>query len=86
MKYTAEQYKTLAERFNKNSFLGKVILIKQNSDIFTIESDGYNLALRLEHEAMNLELDRLFEFPSQFDFNSLRDIFKLIDINIKEWK
>ena len=86
MKYSIEQYKVLAERFNKQSFLGKLILIKQNSTIFRIESDGYNVRLRLEEEAMELNLDSYFSFPEFFEYSHLKDIFSLGNINVKELK
>ena len=86
MIYTVEQYKTLAERFNKQPFLGKLILIKNNPEIFTIETDGYNIRLRLEEEAQKLELDLLFSFPTFLEYQHLKDIFSLVDINTKELK
>jgi hypothetical protein len=64
MNYTEPQYKTLAERFNGQSFLSKLITIKNNSNIFYIETDGYNVRLRLvDEEAMKLGLDSYFSFP-----------------------
>lgn len=60
MIYNIEQYKTLADRFNKMSFLQKLLTIKNNKELFTIETDGYNIRLRLEEEAQKLELDLLF--------------------------
>lgn len=86
MIYSIEQYKVLAERFNKQPFLGKLILIKQNSTIFRIESDGYNVRLRLEEEAMELNLDSYFSFPEFFEYSHLKDIFSLGNINVKELK
>jgi hypothetical protein len=87
MKFTSEQYKTLGERFNEKSFLGKLVLIKQQKDLFEIESDGYNIRLRLlDLEAMNLGLDKYFSFPEFVDFEVMRDICKLTDLNIKELK
>ena len=46
MAYTVEQYKTLSERFNKMSFLQKLITIKNNDTLMYIETDGYNVRLR----------------------------------------
>jgi hypothetical protein len=87
MKFNIEQYKTLGERFSKQSFLGKLVLIKQQKDLFEIESDGYNIRLRLlDLEAMNLGLDKYFSFPEFVDFEVMRDICKLADLNIKELK
>ena len=34
-KFTLEQYKTMAERFNKMSFRDKIITIRDNRDILT---------------------------------------------------
>lgn len=86
MIYTAEEYKILAYRFNQQSFLGKLVIIKNNPTLFLIESDCYNLRLRLEEEAMNFSLDELFEFPQFLEFSHLKDIFSLIDVNIKKLK
>jgi hypothetical protein len=85
MRYSVEQYKTLGERFSKQSFLGKLVLIKQNDWLY-IESDGYNVRLRLEEEAMNLGLDSHFSFPEFLEYEHLRDIFSLADIKIKQLK
>jgi len=87
MKYSKEQYKTLSERFNKNSLTGKLILIKQNTNLFVLETDGYNIRLYLDdYDAMVEGFDELFEFPKFVTFDFLREVFKLIDINVKEFK
>lgn len=86
MIYSIEQYKTLADRFNKMSFLQKLLTIKNNKELFTIETDGYNIRLRLEEEAQKLELDLLFSFPAFLEYQHLKDIFSLVDINTKELK
>jgi len=84
MKYNEAQYKTLAERFNKMSFLQKLITIKQNSEIFYIETDGYNFRLRLQdQEAMKSGFDEYFSFPEFLEYSHLKDIFSLIDIKVK---
>lgn len=86
MIYSIEQYKILADRFNKMSFLQKLLTIKNNKDLFTLETDGYNVRLRLEENAQKLELDLLFSFPSFLEYQHLKDIFSLVDINTKELK
>ena len=83
--YTKEQWKTLSDRFNSNSFLGKLILIKNNTEVFYIQTDGYNIRLRLVCEnAMREGFDSYFSFPEFFDYSHLKDIFSLTDIKIKE--
>ena len=81
MMNTEQQYKTLAEKFNKMSLLQKILTIKQNLSIFELYTDGYNWRLRLENGAQELGLDLLFEFSS---FKLMKDIFSLSDISIKE--
>ena len=84
-KYTAEQYKTLADRFNKMTFLHKLITIKNTPQLFYLDTDGYNVELRLvDDEAMFNGFDDLFEFPTTFEFHHLKDVFSLIDIKVKE--
>lgn len=87
MTYNEQQYKTLAERFNKMSFLQKLITIKQNSEIFYIETDGYNFRLRLVDEsAMKNGFDDYFSFPGFLEFSHIKDIFSLGNIAVKELK
>lgn len=83
MNYSTSQWKTLSERFNSNSFSGKLILIKQNPEIFKLESDGYNFFLRLnDQESMNSEVDLLFEFPQNFEYQEMKAVFSLFDLNL----
>lgn len=86
MKYTEAQYKTLAERFNKQSFLQKLVTIKQNPTLFSIECDGVNIRLRLEDEAMQLGIDSYFSFSEFVDFELINSLCKLADLNVKELK
>jgi hypothetical protein len=87
MLYTEKIYSKLADRFNKNSFMGKLILIKNNPELFKIESDGTNLRLRLlDNEAMTNGFDLYFQFPEFIEFEQIRDIFSLIDVKIDNLK
>lgn len=85
MKYNLEQYQKLAERFNKMSFLQKIITIKQQPELMILEVDDCsNFFLRLNDEdAMNQEIDLLFEFPQDFSAQAFKSLFGLIDINLK---
>lgn len=76
MKYTKSQYEELARRFNEFGIQGKLLLIKQNPEIFKLEhhkEDWYLLRL-VEDEAMELELDFLFEFPNEISKEQLKNI------------
>lgn len=84
MKYDLNQYKTLAERFNEKSFLGKIMLIKQTHGLFILEVSDGNLFLRLnDEEAQKMELDMLFSFPQFLSDKEWKDLFSLIDVNLK---
>lgn len=84
---TQADYKTLSERFNKMSFLQKIITIKNNEELMYIETDGYNIRLRfIDNEVMKRGDDLLFSFPEFFEYSHLKDIFSLSDIKVKELK
>ena len=40
MLYTEKSYIKLSERFNRQSFMGKIITIKNNPTLFTIDQAG----------------------------------------------
>ena len=87
MAYTVEQYRTLSERFNKMSFLQKLITIKNNDTLMYIETDGYNIRLRFfDKEVMERGDDLLFSFPQFLEYSHLKDVFSLGNINVKELK
>ena len=87
MTYTVEQYRTLSERFNKMSFLQKLITIKNNDTLMYIETDGYNIRLRFfDKGVMERGDDLLFFFPQFLEYSHLKGIFSLGNINVKELK
>ena len=87
MAYTVEQYRTLSERFNKMSFLQKLITIKNNDTLMYIETDGYNIRLRFfDKGVMERGDDLLFYFPQFLEYSHLKGIFSLGNINVKELK
>ena len=88
MKQLAQaDYKVLSERFNRMSFLQKIITIKNNEEFMYIETDGYNIRLRfVDDEVMKRGDDLLFSFPEFFEYSHLKDIFSLGDITIRELK
>jgi hypothetical protein len=82
MKFTKEQYIQLGKRFSEKSFLGKIMLIKQNPEIFTLEVSDGNFFLRLEDEAMWESLDSYFSFPQNLEDIEFKQLFSLIDIKV----
>ena len=66
MKYTESQYRELATRFNSKSILAKLITIKANTDVFKLlcDSEGRITLQLVDDDANRLELDLLFDLPS----------------------
>jgi hypothetical protein len=84
VKYTEKQYKALSERFNKMSFMQKLITIKNHSEIFLLEVSDGNFFLRLhDNDAMIKEYDLFFQFPQFLSDKDYSDLFNFIDIKIK---
>lgn len=81
--YNQAQYKAMSIKYNNLGFTGKLLLIKNHSDIFYLEFDSYNFFLRLKDEtAMNNEWDKYFEFPQELEPIHIKELFKLIDIKL----
>jgi hypothetical protein len=82
-KFTKQEWETLAKRFNEKKMLGKLMLIKQNKDIFKLEHDNGWFMLRLhDQEAMENEYDMLFNFPSELSSRDIVDVFWMADITL----
>ena len=57
--------------------------------LYFLESEGrlYDVPIRRDNtQAQKLELDLLFSFPAFLEYQHLKDIFSLVDINTKELK
>jgi hypothetical protein len=82
-KFTKQEWETLAKRFNEKKMLGKLMLIKQNKNIFKLEQDNGWFMLRLhDQEAMENEYDMLFNFPSELSSRDINDLFWMADITL----
>ena len=82
-KFTKTEWETLAKRFNEKKFIGKLMLIKQNPEIFKLEEDNSWFMLRLhDQEAMQNEYDMLFNFSNKLSSKDIRDLFWMADIKL----
>jgi hypothetical protein len=83
MTYSKDQWKTLAKRFNEKGTLGKLLLIKQHPKIFKLEHNSGWFMLRLwDEQAMQEEMDMLFNFPNELSSSDIVDLFYLADIQL----
>jgi len=75
MKYSVENYKEMARRFNLLGTEGKLLLVKMNSTLFKLEFDGTWYALRLwDNDAQEQEIDMLFELDNLLEGRDLEGI------------
>lgn len=82
-KFTKTEWETLAKRFNEKKFIGKMLLIKQNPEIFKLECDNGWYMLRLHDQyAMDEEIDMLFNFPNELSDSDVKDLFWMADIKL----
>lgn len=82
-KFSKGEWETLAKRFNEKKFIGKMLLIKQNPEIFKLECDSNWFMLRLhDSEAMENEYDMLFKFDNELSDSDIRDLFWMADIKL----
>ena len=86
MIYTQNQYHELAKRFNSKSILGKLITIKANTDIFKLfcDSEGRITLQLVDDDANRLELDLLFDLPSNIleHPEGIKAMFELANIKL----
>ena len=62
--YNLEQYKQMAERFNKMSFREKIITIQNNKDILTLASDGNWWGVKVKNKEIQEQL-----YDNEWQFN-----------------
>lgn len=79
-KYTLEQYKEMAERFNKMSFRDKIITIRDNSDILTLASDHNWWGVKVKDKEIQEELhDNEWNFTIENEWYC-HEMYELIDL------
>ncbi len=82
-KYSLEQYKQMAERFNKMSFREKIVTIQKNSDILTLASDHNWWGVKAKDKDIQEQLeetDDLFTIESEWDSNEINVLVDLLGI------
>jgi len=78
--FSLEQWKEMAERFNKMSFREKIITIQKNSDILTLASDGNWWGVKVKNSEIQ---ERLYENEWQFHIVNewgSSEMFDLVDL------
>ena len=78
--FSLEQYRQMAERFNKMSFRDKILTIQKNSDILTLASDGNWWGSKVKDNEMQEQL-----YDNEWQFNIVNEwgsseMFDLVDL------
>jgi hypothetical protein len=81
--FSLEQYKKMAERFNKMSFREKIVTIQQNSDILTLASDYNWWGVKVKDKEIQEQLDDedcQFTITQEWDSNEMNELVDLLGI------
>lgn len=81
--FSLEQYKQMAERFNKKSFREKIVTIQQNSDILTLASDHNWWGVKVKDKDIQEQLDDedcQFTITQEWDSNEINELVDLLGI------
>lgn len=69
--FTLEQYKEMAERFNKLSFKNKILTIQNNKDILTLASDHNWWGVKIKDKAIQEQFeDEGWDFMIEKEWDS----------------
>ena len=78
--FSLEQYKQMAERFNKMSFREKIVTIQKNSDILTLASDYNWWGVKVKDKEIQEQLeDEGYQFDIEKEWDS-REMYELVDL------
>ena len=78
--FTLEEYKQMAERFNKMSFRNKIITIQNNSDILTLASDHNWWGVKAKDKEIQEQLEDEFEIEKEWDSSEMHTLVDLLGI------
>lgn len=82
--FTLEQYKTMAERFNKMTFRDKIITIRDNSDILTLASDYNWWGVKVKDKEIQEELEEsedIFNIENEWHSKEMHELIDLLGID-----
>ena len=81
--FSLEQYKQMAERFNKMSFRNKIITLQQNSDILTLGSDHNWWVVKVKNKDIQEELyesETSFQIENEWDCHEMFELVNLLGL------
>lgn len=82
--YSLEQYKEMAERFNKMSFRDKIITLQKNRDILTLGSDYNWWVVKVKDKDIQEELyesETNFQIENEWGCKEMYELVNLLGID-----
>ncbi len=83
-KYTIEQYRQMAKKFNQMSFYDKIKTIRENKEILTLASDGNWWCVKVKDEEIQEELfdnEEEFYIKNEWQSSEMMDLVSLLGID-----
>ena len=85
--YTLEDYREFAKHFNSQSFINKIKILKDNSDILQLGSDynWYNIQVKdkdIQEELHDTETG--FHIKNEWGYREVLELLNLLDISITD--
>jgi hypothetical protein len=83
-KYTIEQYRQMAKKFNQMSFYDKIKTIRDNKEILTLASDGNWWGVKVKDEEIQEELfdnEEQFNIENEWQSREIMDLVSLLGID-----
>ena len=81
--FSLEQYKRMADKFNKMSFRNKIIALQENSDILTLGSDHNCWVVKVKNEDIQeslYESETNFQIKSEWDCHEICELANLLGL------
>lgn len=85
--FTLEEYKGMAERFNKMSFANKIKTIQRNSDILILASDHNWWGVKVKDKEIQEELyDNGWQFNivNEWDSDEMHTLIHLLGLEVTD--
>lgn len=86
-KYNLEQYKKMANNFNKLSFKEQIKTVMENSDILTLAADGNWWGVKVNDKEIQDILDddgHIFSIENEWGSKEICTLIELLGLNITD--
>ena len=86
-KYTKEQYIEMSEKFNKMTFINKIITLQKNKEIFSLGADYNWFGVKLKNKEMQEVLDNeeiTFNISDEWGTDEIYCLLNILEIDITD--